>query len=67
MLATSGTLGGDLYKDVVTENGADTVISKVVSEDLIDMIEQGDIQNPLLPQIVNNILKQIKVCATFIF
>ena len=58
VLATSGTLGGDLYKDVVTENGADTVISKVVSEDLIDMIEQGDIQNPLLPQIVNNILKQ---------
>tara|TARA_B100000686_G_C16668717_1_gene905109 strand:- start:114 stop:911 length:798 start_codon:yes stop_codon:yes gene_type:complete len=58
VLATSGTLGGDLYKDVVAENGADTVISKVVSEDLIDMIEQGDIQSPLLPQLVNNILKQ---------
>ena len=58
MLATSGTLGGDLYKDVVAENGADTVISKVVSEDLIDMIEQGDIQNPLLHQLVNSILKQ---------
>lgn len=58
VLATSGTLGGDLYKEVVAQNDTDTVIAKVVSEDLIDMIEQGDIQNPLLPQLIRNILKQ---------
>ena len=56
ILATSGTLQGDLYRDVVAKNGSDVVISNIVSEELITLVETGNLQSPLLSQTIQKVL-----------